>query len=284
MGVLPEASSIAGDEGEDAAAELAELRRRAYGPDADIGKDAAAGRRLQELEDLLRPSLPPGPASEAAAAASIGPAPMGPAPMGVRPREAAEASLSDAPADAPAVLDTHTADPAETAPSVPQATRVRRRARAVLRERRTWIVGGVGAVVGAAIAAAVMSHPWRGPDQVLGVDPDPPDVLSADYDGYLEILGLDRDGLRAYESASEFTPWVGDLASGGRCMLIARGADGLYGAACAGDGLDPVLDLMPAMWGVPGASGSMIRFVAHGDTVEVWLSGPQPTTDAAPVS
>ncbi len=34
--------------------ELAALRRRAYGPDADIQSDPAAVRRLSELEDLAR--------------------------------------------------------------------------------------------------------------------------------------------------------------------------------------------------------------------------------------
>ena len=49
------------------AGELAELRRRAYGPDADIDADADARRPLQELEAELREpvSAPAAPSEDA---------------------------------------------------------------------------------------------------------------------------------------------------------------------------------------------------------------------------
>jgi len=52
-----------------ARAELEALRRRAFGPDADIHDDPAALERLIELEDLARPAVPNVPA-EATPAAS----------------------------------------------------------------------------------------------------------------------------------------------------------------------------------------------------------------------
>lgn len=55
--------------------ELQALRRRAYGPDADIHDDPAAAARLAELEELRRPALPP--AADQATTAT--PAPSGPA-------------------------------------------------------------------------------------------------------------------------------------------------------------------------------------------------------------
>jgi hypothetical protein len=53
--------------GDEDRAELALLRARAYGPDADIADDAAARARLEELESLLRtPPVPEEPAAPAA--------------------------------------------------------------------------------------------------------------------------------------------------------------------------------------------------------------------------
>ncbi|MCR2763607.1 hypothetical protein NQ152_08805 [Microbacterium sp. zg.B48] len=57
------------------ARELAALRTRAYGPDADIQQDSAAVARLLELEDLVRAEDVSSPASEVAAAAPDASAP-----------------------------------------------------------------------------------------------------------------------------------------------------------------------------------------------------------------
>src|SRR6478609_4784199 len=76
-----------------ARAELEVLRRRAFGPDADIHDDPAALARLIELEDLARPAVPSAPA-ETAPTASESPEVAAPAAtpleasprLGVRPR------------------------------------------------------------------------------------------------------------------------------------------------------------------------------------------------------
>ncbi|WP_438354431.1 hypothetical protein [Microbacterium sp. CJ88] len=61
---------------DDDAAELARLRRRAYGPDADIDRDPSALARLIELEDAVR-----APAASAAEAAPTGGAAEAAAPV-----------------------------------------------------------------------------------------------------------------------------------------------------------------------------------------------------------
>jgi len=63
--------------------ELEALRRRAYGPDADIYDDAGALARLIELEDVLR--LERAPRDEPAARAEEAPSPASPHPVSTPP-------------------------------------------------------------------------------------------------------------------------------------------------------------------------------------------------------
>ncbi len=68
--------------------ELADLRRRAYGPDADILGDPDAVRRLRELESQDRPDEPVVPAQGTVASAEAPDAPS--ATAALPPRSAAE--------------------------------------------------------------------------------------------------------------------------------------------------------------------------------------------------
>lgn len=298
MAVLPQTPEVTDDPDEDAA-ELAELRRRAYGPGADIADDPAARARLEELEERARPSSSGAP-TQASAEDSVPPVALPAwanrggeeAPSRQEDTDAATGAEDAATAGSTTEHDPDEEhDPGEEQDADPRAPRTGRLAavRSALRERRTWIVGGIGLVVGAAVAVGLANYPWNAPDRVLHLDPDAGSLQTSDYREWLPPLGIDLDSARVFESVRGFTPWVVDLESGGRCLLLSQSeGSGILNIACAGEGGDPTLDVLPGMWG-PGATvpGSTIRLVARGDTVEVWFRGPQPTTDsalAAPVS
>lgn len=126
-----------------ARAELAALRRRAYGRDADIAADPVASARLRELEDLLRlASAPPVPPADDRAAA----------------RTHADTADLDETATTPGP------ERGATPPPVPRPTAEVRRAR-----RTMWLVT-VGAAVAVVIAIAV-SPALRGGDPTQIADP-----------------------------------------------------------------------------------------------------------------
>ena len=305
MAVHPPTPEVADDPGADSAAELAALRRRAYGPDADIHADAAARARLQELEDALRrpaarsaapeATAPEATGSEATVPEATGSEPTPPAfeaepAAGVTPRTADAGEPRREARPRPARMqDPQTApDPGEDPEPVaaPDAAArrpdIRRRVGALLRDGRTWAIAAVGAVVGAAVAIGLLVYPWDAPDRVLRPQVDQPRFLSADYGDFLRQLGAKEDSQRAYEPVAGYIPWSLELESGGRCVLVTRGTRNLVNMACASDGRDPILDLLPGLWGGEQANTSTtLRFVGRDDRVEVWFGGRMPTSDSA---
>jgi hypothetical protein len=288
MAVLPQTPEVADDPGKDPAAELAELRRRAYGPDADIEADAEARARLQELEDELRAASRP-PSAVDLNAEEATPVVAGSSPAEQAPDAATEPDGPVDAADLASVTGESEADggasattPVDTEPEASGLRGFVRRMVPSLRERRTWIIGGVGALIGAAVAVGLFAYPWNGPDQVLHPQADQPRFLPSEYADFLLQLGAKDDTEVAFETVGGFTPWSIDLEAGGRCILVTEGSRNLVNMACAAAGMDPVLDLLPGLWGDRSAqSGRTLRFIAREDRVEVWFGGPQPTTDSA---
>lgn len=295
MAVHPPTPEVADDPGAESAAELAALRRRAYGPDADIHADAAARVRLQELEDAVRrraarsaapeATAPSAPASEATLPASV---PEAAAAATPRTAEVGEPRREARPGPAqrqdPQTAPEPTADAQPViAPDAPARRRdIRRRIGALLRDGRTWGIAAVGAIVGAAVAIGLVVYPWDAPDRVLRPQVDQPRFLSADYGDFLRQLGAKEDSQRAFEPVAGYIPWSLELESGGRCVLVTRGTRNLVNMACASDGRDPILDLLPGLWGGEQANTSTtLRFVGRDDRVEVWFGGPVPTSDSA---
>ena len=210
--------------------ELAALRRRAYGPDADIAGDPRAQARLVDLEHELaaRDSGAPGGAlsrdSKRSATAGVDTVT---ADAAIEPSQAAG---DDAEAGLAATSAT-----SETSPGVP-ARRMRR--------ALPWVVASIATVVAAIALGALYvdgltepeletrapeyvripdrSLPQDAPDYVLalasvGADADDP----RDPHGTLNRLGLSTDELRQYEDFRGLSVWSGGVSL--RRGLPARG-------------------------------------------------------------
>lgn len=127
--------------------ELRTLQRRAYGPDADIGGDAAALARLRELEATARP----------VASASGGPQPPaepGPGESPAPPGAPAPPSAPPAPPTTPAAPLPPVAVPSVVAPD---ARRGRRAARLRRRQLVAWVLSLVAVAAITAVLTAVIS-------------------------------------------------------------------------------------------------------------------------------
>ena len=242
------------------AGELAELRRRAYGPDADIDADADARRPLQELEAELREpvSAPAAPSEDA------------------WPDELSSL-LDDPPPEVAA--------PSAVAPSSPTPTRPRRR--------------GVWALAGAVVIVAISGISfWLGgsvgqpqPDRVFNENlrelPSGISRLPLD-EAMVEDYGIDTSDERWQgRFAGGFDIWTTTTLDGNRCLTISEeSSDGsgeefrtVWGVSCAHT-WDPMVEL-------PGDSFSSanypefadvqtLRFVWRSDGVALFLDPRAP--------
>lgn len=235
-------------------AELAALRRRAYGPDADIQRDPDALARLRELEGVSRPAAEP-PAAVDAPEQPDPEAATGPA-----------APASDAPAAAASVIDT----PPSDAPQRRWRTRI-----LVAVAVAALLVGGVG---GGIIGAALATSPASAADATLRIEPSNGAERGPGWERMLSSWGLDPTSTVPYESYRGLEIWTGASDAGDACLIVA--GDGmLLAASCAAGDLDPTLDYRIN----PGSryaldehlpDGTLIRFVARESVVDVWLRTP----------
>jgi len=281
-------------------AELERLRRRAYGPDADIAGDAVAQARLSELEVAQRRQQTPVRDATAWASAPVPERVPVAAPVeGPRsastsvPRPVDEAFSeheadggSDRPADGP-IADS---DPINGAPAAPWWRRPR------------WlaILGGAIAVL-AVIAAYVVGISQPLPDEPPPIPTDTsamklppnlpglghpdylptPDVVLAlksvgedepqDVHRILDALGISADELWRYEDYEDFVlrnVWAGESRYGMTCLFVTVPGGGLRegesAQGCSPKGLDAMVDLGPM--GLDGIT----RFVLKGDHVNVY--------------
>lgn len=243
--------------------ELALLRARAYGPAADIQSDPRALARLRELESLT--TTVPALAVPRPAAVDSDPE------RAVGPREPAV----PAGADAVAVSSARSGGPRSL---------LRRSLRTV--PVLGWVVSAAAMVVVVAVVWGTGQVTALRPDAVLAplADSEPP----AEYlrQGVLGYYPMDEDRFRQFESIRTLGVWSADDGHGNRCILVAtpgfRRIGG--GESCAPPGLDPTYDL--SIWpGLPSEvtdglpQGSVIRFVLHGDRVNVWVRAGQWRSD-----
>lgn len=232
------------------ARELASLRRRAYGPDADIDSDPAALRRLNELEarvhtqslhDVEDPTdaAPPRP-------------------------DVREPTASIPPPRAPAV----TTDEPEAPLERPRWLRP-----------IAWLAVAALVLAGAIIAPRIGALVAARPDATLA--PLAPGDRSASVqsltpDQARAYFSIETDSLLKYESFHGVEVWVARSDLGSRCLLLLAKAS-LLGINCTPGGLDPSIDLTmfggrEAILGPDLPNGSVVRFVSHDDQVDVWIS------------
>lgn len=242
--------------------ELADLRRRAYGPEADIATDPVAMARLAELEALGR----------AAAPRVAPPEPIDLAPESVESRADAAATSAPPPEDGPA----EESDSAESdAPERPRARRT---------PRWLWAVVAVVAVAAAVATFLFVTQP-RVEDTLIRAgdsSAEPPTLLSDT--GFLGYIQVDEDAFVPYEPYRGIVPWVASRRIGGSCVVLVLDGDAV-GYGCGLGDLNAVADLV--VDGTDGRwtrfdlrEGSILRFTLRGDVVDVQVAevpAPEPT-------
>ncbi|GAA1959782.1 hypothetical protein [Microbacterium deminutum] len=263
--------------------ELAALRQRAYGPDADIQDDPQALQRLNELEELARqPAVLP-------TLADADPKDASPSDAASTSVPRVETGVSSGAADAPS------AEPLAGSRAVGErsgvgggpATPAGRRP--WWRSGPVWAVAAVSLVLGLVLGSAVMwlaSPPVDAPDQTLALVGDSTD-RSASWIGSLSSWGVDPSSVSKYESFDTLDVWVGETPQQARCLLLSH-MGRIFTSSCAARGLEPLLDLtvsegLPVHWERPMPAGTVIRFIARTDRVDVWVRhSPDSSSNAVP--
>ncbi|WP_169582286.1 MULTISPECIES: hypothetical protein [Microbacterium] len=251
--------------------ELADLRRRAYGPNADIGFDRIAQERLRELEELARST----PAAPPAVGEIADPGDEAREPNAQAGEPDAEASVpADATASETAIGPGRTA--AGSTPDGPPPVATTRR---WWRRIPVWLLAGVaGLAIGVAVALLWPTGASEiPPDRTLGVDPGGGE-RGAGFTENLDYWGVDRGTVVPHESLGAIQVWTAMGVDESRCLLLSH--DGAFlSATCTGGGLDPVLDFtvyedMVLELDDPLPTGTVIRFVGHEGSVDVWVREP----------
>lgn len=286
--------------------ELARLRRRAYGPNADIAGDAAAQARLSELEAAQRRQATP-----VGGAATTVPAPIPervpvaetvegarsastsvPQPVGGAFADQERAGTSIIERD-PATGPTADSDAINRAPAVPWS-----------RRRRSLIVGGAIAALALNVAltawisqlladestptpaetATAETPPvrsWQGggsylpaPDHVLalksdGAAADQPN----DPGGKLDALGISPGELKRYEDfygpeVYSLAVWSGESRYGMTCLLLSHAGQPISDGGGAAEGCS--LTGQDTIADIMGTV-SLTRLVLRGDHVDVYV-------------
>ncbi len=249
--------------------ELADLRRRAYGPDADIHGDPDALARLNELEDLERAHPAPATDSSLSSREQYAPGSGGASSTTLHPPTTPTTPTT-------AVVDA--LSPVVAAAHSPELTSPRERR--WWRRIPVWAVVAVSLVVGLVlgISAVALSHPSD------AADPDPdltlaqtslPAPRTTGFAQNLAYWGVDPSTVVSYEPFDSIHVWTGRRSDGSRCILLSPGGK-IFTASCAASGLDPILDFI-VHTNVPVSfegnvlpEGSVIRFLARPRGVDVW--------------
>lgn len=287
--------------------ELERLRRRAYGPDADIGGDAAAQARLSELEAAHRgqrtrvgdagTAAVPAPTSVRVPVVDTAQGALSASTSLLRPIGAA--FVDQAAAGEPVI----TQDP-ETGSSADSDAIDRAPAVPWWRRRRSLIVGGAIATLALNVAVtaslsqllADQSTPvpagtataetppvpaGRGdgdyepaPDHVLALRSDGAAAdRPSDPGGRLDALGISGDELKRYEDFQGPDPWnlnvwSGESRYGMTCLLIAVAGQPISDGGRAAEGCS--LNGHDTIADIMGIDG-LTRLVLKGDHVDVYV-------------
>lgn len=241
-------------------AELAALRARAYGPDADIHDDPDALRRLTALEDEARGAAD----SASAISASVG--------IDVpRPAQLAEPQHPIAPAanweaSVPEIAPNAAASDEEQDPAGPASTPASRWA--WMLRPSVWIASlALTAAITGVVTTMIVTHD---PTVVARLQ----EIPREEWPEAVEQYGF-REHPRVFEEYNGLTVIAGEVEGqpGLMCLYVTLGALGASGA-CQSEGLDPRIDFVAG--GAQGvnlgeafADGTAVRITLEGDTVVV---------------
>lgn len=222
----------------EAQAELDALRSRAYGPDADIDRDADALARLVELEEQLRGGSAPDDSVELGVPPAAEPAAAG-------PEEAVVAGTPDG-----------------------SASDVSRRG---LRRVPVFVWVLLALALGA--AGGLLLPLVGAPQPVTTLERAPLGDAPVDF----ELYGVSAESPVRYEPYHDLQIWSGLTEQGSTCIVITNDAGEWIAAGCAPEPLDPVADVnffpgMRAINGLDLPDGSVLRFTLRDDVMEVWIA------------
>jgi hypothetical protein len=227
--------------------ELAALRTRAYGPDADINGDADALARLIELEELVRADAP----------SAVQPADRGGA---AKAADGAEGAPDVDRGTATAVLIEESAGPIP----LPQPRGWWRRVPVW-----AWVLAAlsIGLAVGFVAPGLGQQHPVTTLERVP-IEGDPLD---------LELYGVRAEPAVRYESFHDLQVWSARTVNGSSCIVVATDAGEWIATSCAPEPLEPTADVtffegMRPIDGLELPDGSLLRFVLREDVMEVWIA------------
>jgi len=259
------------------AAELRQLRSRAYGPDADISRDPAAQARLSELEAAIGRRV-----------TSLDGAPRDGAPVDVSDGYGGSDSSAlpegdlapTGPQIAPTTDSLGHATPHTTSTTRPSGPRM-----PWWRQPAGWVVGGFLLVAIVGLVSSLPALLPDAPDHTLSVRAAGEGIPRSDRQelnthGLVSYLGLVADELRLYDDFRGINVWSAPTEYGTTCLFLTTRSQGMWGVACAPPETTPQLELnqyehelvhrddqdpwrdMP--W------GSLIRLRLQGDEVLVW--------------
>jgi hypothetical protein len=196
--------------------ELAELRRRAYGPHADIATDAAAIARLIELESLF---------SRRGRSSS-------------RPPTLSESEpIAPEPASTQATFAPPTTAPKGSAPATLAAVRRRRRGATVVAMLSALVL--VPVVIATSLASGSSGVTLRPRGDV------PPEAAAELAEvGQLDYMGITASDVQLYDHYRGLNVWSAQRSADTICLFVTSTEPPRWRVDCAPRGGRPTIDLM----------------------------------------